>query len=131
MLRRNSTNLKNHIRTWCLLLFKIGITIKEMEEWNALPKTVFPSPQTGIFSGLCKVQQLPLTPFTFTGESTLLTVSVDFASWIQIHAQCDLSHTICLAVFHTAMKIKCGAFYLKLLKKNLERQGKSTDVPIL
>lgn len=130
MLRKNSTNFKNHLRTWYLLLFKIVITIKEIEEWNTPPKkTYFPLHRLGHFLG--SVQQLPLTPFRFTGESTLLTVRVDFASWIEIYTQNEFTHTICLAVFHTAVKIKCGVFYLKLLEKKLERQGKSTDVHIL
>lgn len=70
-----------------------------------------------MFSGYPKTLQLPLTAMGFTGESALLTISMDFANCVDIPAQYVLSGTICLAAFHATMKIKRRALCLKLLKK--------------
>lgn len=107
--------LKNHKRTCYLLLFKIGITIKGLRNEMTSQKWYFPLHRLGHFLGSVRYRS---SHWLHSDSPTLLTARVDFASWTQIHAQCDLSHIICLVVFHTAMKIKCGAFYLKLLKKS-------------
>lgn len=41
MLRRSFTNFKNHVRTQCLLVLKIMITVTETEEWKKTHKTYF------------------------------------------------------------------------------------------